>query len=105
MVQYSEPFGGRIREVLGEARQTPNSIELLSERRISHMTVRRMQKGYPPSSDLIIEFAEAIGRALEWTPKRKKELADDLLSMVESRARYFASVRRSLTAHARSVAV
>lgn len=104
MVQFSEPFGDRIKQVLRDTRQSPNTVELLSQRQISHMTVRRMARGYPPSSDHIIEFAEAIGRAMEWTPRQKKDLADELLAMVESRARYYASVRHPLSAGLRPVA-
>jgi hypothetical protein len=88
MIGYSEQFGDEVRRVLADSRQSPNSIEALSERRLSHMTVRRMMKGFPPSSDHIIEFADALGKAMEWTHEQRKEVADRLLSLVQSRAEY-----------------
>ena len=92
MVQYSEPFGERIREIQRQHGLSPNLVELLSERRISHMTVRRMARGYPPSSDHIAEFAAAVGRHKGWSESERKALADELLQMVDSRVRY-ASVK------------
>ena len=84
MVQFSVAFGNRAQEMLKESGNSPNSIALKSEGRISHTTVRRMLLGYPCSSDLIIEFAEAAG----CTPEQRAEWADELLTLVESRAAY-----------------
>jgi hypothetical protein len=96
MLSYSDAFGERVKAIMQETGTSPNIIEQLSERRVSHMTIRRMAKGYVPNSDHIIEFAEAVGRKKEWSTQEKKRLADELLAEVNSRARYYASVRQGL---------
>lgn len=98
MVGYSDQFGAEARKILADARQSPNSVEELSERRISHMTVRRMMKGFPPSSDHIIEFVDTVGTAAGWDTRQRKATADRLLMMVNSRAEYRLGVKFTLCA-------
>lgn len=92
MLQFSAAFGERVQQILKETRQTPDSVEQISQKGISHMTVRRMSRGSIPGSDHIIEFADAVARAMEWDLAQRKHLADELLALAESRARYHASV-------------
>ncbi len=84
MEQFSEAFGARVREILEHYGASPNSVELKSRKKISHMTVRRMAQGYPPSSDHIIEFAEAVGESAD----ERASVAEDLLRLAGSRASY-----------------
>ena len=84
MVDYSERFGERCQEIMRASGENPNTVELKSRKRISHATVRRMVRGYPPSSDLIVEFADATGR----TPEEREEWADELLRLAEKRVAY-----------------
>ena len=106
MTKYSPELQDRVTSTLRELRLTPYDLERAVNGAISHQTIRNvMSLGKVPSSDHIINIVEAIGLLQEWTPRKKRQLADEWLSLVDSRARYFARVRHSLTAHARSVAV
>jgi len=88
MLMFSEHFGTRVRELLRETGLNADSIALLSEKRISHMTVRRMLRGEVPSTDLIIELVDALGSAQDWDLPRRAAVADDLLQFAQKRARY-----------------
>lgn len=97
MADYSDEFGQIVQTELRERDLSPYGVEDQSKGRLSHMTVRRMMKGNPPSSDHIVEFAEA----LETDPLLRKALADRLLTVARRRVRYAegnASVRRPLVA-------
>ena len=100
MAQLLEPFGARVESEMRKRGMTPYKVEDASRGELSHMTVRRMLKGYPSSSDHIAEFAEA----LEDEPGARKELADDLLVLAGKRVRY-ASVRHPRAVAARPAAV
>ena len=88
MLAFSERFGVRVQELLTETGQNPDSVATLSEKRVSHMTVRRMLRGEIPSTDLIIELVEAISRVRCWGSERRTAVADELLRLAEKRARY-----------------
>lgn len=63
--------------------------------RISTTTILNMEGGHVPSSDVIVEYAEA----LETDPEEARLLADDLLSLAGKRLRYHrASVTHGLSA-------
>lgn len=88
MLAYSDEFGQKVREVMDEAGLTPGAVERASVREISHTTVAKMRQGQPPNSDHVIVFARAVGAAQGWSERRVARLADDLLQMAESSARY-----------------
>lgn len=88
MLAYSDEFGLKVREVMDEAGLTPGAVERASVREISHTTVAKMRQGQPPNSDHVIAFARAVGAAQEWGERRVARLADELLQLAESCARY-----------------
>lgn len=92
MAAYADAFGERIRDELRRRDLSPYQVEDLSRGALSHMTVRRMAKGNAPSSDHIVQFAEA----LESDPEERRLLADDLLQLADRRVRYIASVTHPL---------
>lgn len=92
MTECRPMLGRRVRSLLAAEEMNAWDVQAHSERRISHMTVRKMMKGFPPGTDHIVEFAETMGKALEWTPAQTKELADELLELANSRVRYHLGV-------------
>lgn len=89
---YSGEFAKMILDVLAETGLTADRIEvaaLSSEGgAVSNTTVRRMSRGVPPSSDLIVAFARAVGEHQGWSWKRVQKLADALLEEAGSEVRY-----------------
>lgn len=96
MLDYSGEFAKRVLDILAETGLTPDRVEVASIQikketggeSVSNATVRRMQRGLPPGSDLIIAFAKAVGEDQGWGLKRTQRLADELLEMAGSEARF-----------------
>ena len=84
MAEYVDAFGERVKRELLDRTLGPYDVESRSQGRISHMTVRRMMQGNPPSSDHIVAFTEAI----EGDSERVQSLADELLELAGKALRY-----------------
>lgn len=82
-----------------EEQLSPYEVERASNGEVSHQTIRNIiHHGKVPSSDHIIVIAESIGHIRSWSSRQRRELADEMLASVNSRARYHVSVRRPLSA-------
>jgi hypothetical protein len=81
---HDQTFGNRVRELLETRKLSSRALSERAYGRISNTTVLNMQKGHVPSSDVIVEFAQALAE----NPAEVASVANELLSLADKSVRY-----------------